>query len=267
MVLLGHQGHLAVQGLLGQGGQVRSLAVRPARAHCDPPAGRRVDASEHASQGGLARSRRSDDDQPLARDDLQVDVVEHVMTRPVGVGDPAHARRLGDHHVTGGLTIRLDELNPDDASQGGRGRLHRVQPEGDLMDRPPHLDGIQSHRRHRSQSDHPVTQQPGTPGQDRQQRQHDGDTQARNEHDAQPQRVLLGLPHLPQRPVQDPVAALTQVLGVHGLRLVSGLSDHAVDLRPQSVHRLVAGDHVAQVPTPQRHRDHRRGEHAHPQQR
>ena len=87
-----------------------------------------------------------DHGQPLARAQVEVDAVQHVVA--VAVGEP-HVGDL-DVLVARRLVARLpvvrDELDAEDPGQGGGADLHLVQPRDQPVDRVDQLHGVQRHR-------------------------------------------------------------------------------------------------------------------------
>ena len=250
VVLLGHQGHVAAQLVLGQ---VRQRHP----AHGDAPGGGRVDARQHPPQRGLARPRGPDDGQPLPGHELQVDPVEHLDALPVGEAhvvehDP---RALG--LFTGGGAVVGDLLHPQDAGQGGLGDLDLVDPEHELAHRLAQLHGVEGHGGNRPQGRVAAGGQEPAPQEDDDDGRPPGDVEHHEQAHPQRRRVALQGPGLLDGGHDGPLAARPDAQGVHGLGVLDRLGDRPVEAGLGGRLGPVGGDGDRQVPA--HHQPHGRG--------
>src|SRR5665648_701076 len=216
--------------------------------HPDRTAGRRVDAGQHPTEGRLAGAGRSDDGEALADPQVEVDPVQDVVARPVGVPHPAGDDVLVRRDAAAHGPVRRHVGDPDDPREGRRADLDLVQPVDELTYRLHHLQGVQGDGRHDADRGVPDPHQVRTPGHHRDQRQQERQVDPGEEHAPQPQGVPLGRERLGEVGIHPGATTWPQAEGVDGPRTLDRLGDGAVERRVGGGLAQVPGRRPVQVP-------------------
>jgi hypothetical protein len=124
-----------------------------------------VDASQQPAQRRLARPRRADDGQSLARHQVEVHAVEHVASGAVGEADVLGHQPLVRRLLVAGDPVVGHHLHAEDPRQRGGADLHLVEPGDQPVNRVHDLHGVERDRGDRAEGGVTVRDQPAAPGQ------------------------------------------------------------------------------------------------------
>ena len=172
VLLLRHQRDLAPQRL--------QVEIDEAHVtHLDPSRARRMDAREQAPQRRLPRPRRSDDGDPLAGLEVEVEAVQHVAPVDVGVTDVRRAQPLVLGLLARRLAIVRDLRHAHQAREGRRSDLDLVQPRDQAVDGVGEQLDVEGDRGHVTDRGPAGGDEPAAPDERRGHRQHVGDLDRR----------------------------------------------------------------------------------------
>ena len=241
MLLLRHERDLLPQRLERQ-------VDEPDAADVHATAPRRVDAREQAAERRLARARRPDDRDALARLEVEVDAVQHVA-----LGDVRVAHLFGAQPVVLGAVVRRRPVgwhggDADEACEGRRADLDLVQPRDEPVDGIGELDDVQRDRRHLPDRGMAGRDEPAAPGERRRHGQHVRELGSREPDRAQVERPLLGAHGFLEVGVEAAHEFLAQSQCLDRSAAVDRLTDGAGHARVRGPLPQVAGRRAAQVP-------------------
>ena len=208
----------------------------------------RVDPGEEAAESRLARAGGPDDRDALARPQVEVDAVQHVPTGDIRVADVACAERVAVRHAARGDAVGRHRLDPDEPGERGAADLDLVEPRDEAVDRVGELLGVEHDRGHLADRRVPRVDEPASPEQPGDHRQHVGDLRGREPERPEPQRVPLCCVGLAEVVVDPADAILVQPEGLDGQAAVDGLADRARERRVRGALAEVALRRPPEVP-------------------
>ncbi len=187
-----------------------------------------MDACDQPAKGGFPGSRRPHHGQALAAPQGQVDAVQHVMIRAVGVGHVRDEDVLICRHGVRRLAVRGHILDPDDACERRRAHLDLVGPHDQQVHRVDQPHGEERDGGDRTGGDDVVRGKPATPQEDRRDGKPEGQIGCGKQHGSQPQGIALHAVTDSQRVVHALAPDSSEAEGVHGPCALDALGDRPV---------------------------------------
>ena len=254
MVFLGDQADLGAQLLQGQLEQ--RDAAEPYRAGSWS-----VDPGQQAPEGGFAGAARSDDGEPFAGADGQVEAVQDVATGQVGEPDVGRDQPLTVGAGSGGTAVGGHVGDPDQPGQRGGADLQLVDPAEQPVERVDEQLHVQGDGRDLGQGSLAAGVQGAAEQDHPDDGQHERQVDQRKPDHPQPQGVPLdgvGSSDLGLALAQSGVLAAQ---GLDGPRAVGGLGQPGGDLGVRRPFAQIASGRAAQVPAGRKPQDRAGDEH------
>ena len=200
-------------------------------ADVDAADARRVDAREQTPERRLAGARRADDRHALARLQVEVDAVQHVAVRDVGVAHVLRDQVLVVGCLVGRRAVGRHAGDADEPRERRRADLDLVEPRDQPVDGVGELHDVERDRRHLAERRVPVRDEPAAPGERGRDGEDVGELGRREPDRAQVERAPLGPVGLAQVGVDPPDALLVQAERLERAATLDRLADGAGERR------------------------------------
>ncbi len=207
-----------------------------------------MDAGEQAAERRLAGTGRTDDGDPLAGLEVELDPVQHVAAGDVGVAHVVGAQPVVVGLLAGRLAVGRNVGDADEPGERRPADLNLVEPREQPVDRIGELLDVEHDRRHLADRGVAGGDEVAAPRERRDDGQDVGDVDGREPDRPQPEREALRAVGVGQVRV-DPAGALAgEAERLDGAAAVDRLAGRARERRVRGALPQVAGRGVAEVP-------------------